>query len=379
MSQNKTCVVVTTFTEGQPGFLDFSYRIRTLAANYQITLVSNFKLTQAELQLPNVNYVVIDGGHGWFGWIRYLWRCMRLIRQQRPNLAVLLHSMVSPIAILTGSIPTITYWNEHPTHVAPAPDRFAPLVAGVRAAIRWLMFQGARLSSLVMPIGEAHRDDLLTHGCTIDKTRLIYMGVEESFVGVADSAGSSDPAAPIRLVYVGSVQKDRGRDVMLEAMALANRDGRIAHLTIVGANAEQLQYCQQAAQTLGIVDAVTLHGRVSGDRIPGFLSEADAGLCLWEDLPWYRFNPPTKLFEYLVAGLPVLASDIRTHTQYIREGENGLIFEYGCEGLAAAIRRLWAMREDLPQMKMRAGEASSPYRWSNIEPVFLKAASETAK
>ena len=375
----KSCVVVTCFAENQPGYLDFSYRIRALATNYQLTLVSNFQLTQTELQYPNVNYVVIDGGHGWLGWIRYLWRCICLIRRQRPGLAVLLHSMLSPVAILIGSIPTITYWNEHPTHIAPEPGRFAPLVAGIRAAIRWLMFQGARLSSLVMPIGEAHRDDLLSHGCTTDKTRLIYMGVEESFVGVADPAGSRDPAAPIRLVYVGSVQKDRGRDVMLEAMALANRDGRIAQLTIVGADAGQLQYCQQAVQRLGIGNAVTIYGRVPGDRIPGFLGEADAGLCLWEDLPWYRFNPPTKLFEYLVAGLPVLASDIRTHTQYVRDGENGLIFEYGSAGLAAAIRRIWALREDLPRMKLRAVEASSSYRWSNIEPVFLKAASEAAK
>jgi glycosyltransferase involved in cell wall biosynthesis len=87
---------------------------------------------------------------------------------------------------------------------------------------------------------------------------------------------------------------------------------------------------------------------------------------------WWRFNPPTKLFEYLVAGLPVLASDIRTHTQYITHRQNGLIFEYDSSSLSRAIQVLWERRAELPAFKQQAFESGTPYLWEHIEPVFLE-------
>ncbi|MDP3088160.1 MAG: glycosyltransferase [Methylotenera sp.] len=249
-----------------------------------------------------------------------------------------------------------------------------------RGMVRWLMFHGARKSNLVMPIGEAHRDNLLEHSCQQDQTRMIYMGVEQSFAGVALSAEEARrDSETLQLVYVGSVHQDRGRDVMLEAIKMVNQDKKIAHLTIVGANSEQLEYCQSALRALDVVESVTVLGRVPGHSIPNFMKAADAGLCLWEDLPWYRFNPPTKLFEYLVAGLPVLASDIRTHTQYVHDGKNGLIFEYGSRGLADAIRRLWLARDGLPQMKRQTRDESVAYLWQSLEKDFLEAVGKVAR
>jgi len=375
MSQSKSCVVVTTFAEGQPGFLDFSYRIRSLAEHYRLTVVSTFPLAQAELQLPNVNYVVINTTSGHLGWLTYLWRCASFIRKLRPDVAVLLHSMAAPVAILVGSVPTITYWNEHPSHFAPQVEGFSPIKAIARTLIRSTMFVGARCSSLIMPIGESHLDDLLAHGCSPNQIRMMYMGVDESFSGAALTGRARNEVEPLRLIYVGSVQKDRGRDVMLEAMAIVNHGGKIAHLTIVGVNPEQLKYCQNTVYKLGIFDSVTIHGRVPGHMIPSFMKEADAGLCLWEDLPWYRFNPPTKLFEYLVAGLPVLASKIRTHTQYIQNGVNGLIFDYSSDGLAKSINNLWCAKSQISTMKIQAIKSSDAYLWKKIEPLFLDAVS----
>lgn len=375
MPSKQSCVVVTCFAEGQPGFLDFSYRLKALGRAYRLTVVSSAPLSEPELQIPGAEYVVITSGPGRSGWLRYLWQCGRLLRSRIPDVAVLLHSAAAPVALFAGSVPTVTYWNEHPTHFAPVPGGFAPVKRLTRLFIRWLFFQGARRSTLLMPIGEAHHEDVLQHGCDPKRVRLQYMGVDTAFHRVAlinHGAGRED--VPLHLLYVGSVGKSRGRDVMLEAIAGANRNGKIAELTLVGASPEEQRYCNEYALRLGISDAVTTHGRVPGSRIPEFMSTADAGLCLWEDQPWWRFNPPTKLFEYLVAGLPVMASNIRTHTEYIKDGHNGLIFEYDSRSLADAITRLWANRVDIPSMKLRAAESGEKYLWQGIEPEFLAAA-----
>lgn len=372
------CIVITRFAKDQPGFLDFSYRIKALGKRFQLTIVSNIPLDQAELQVAGAEYIVIPEGSGRIGWLRFIWNCARLIRARQPDCAVLLHSIVAPVALLTGRVPTAVYWNEHPTHFTGQPDGFSPAKRAVRAVARWLVFQGARKAACVMPIGEAHAEDLLAHGCDAQRLRLIYMGADSMFAqaGLAFVRETND--SPLELIYIGTVSKARGRDVMLEAVSMVNKQGMRARLTIVGADAEQLDYCANYARQLGITDAVIMHGRVPGRDIPGFLKHADVGLCLWEDQPWWRFNPPTKLFEYLVAGLPVLASNIRTHTQYIAHGQNGIVFEYESGSLAQAIRELSERCAELPTFKQRAFESSTPYLWESIEPVFLQTVQELA-
>jgi glycosyltransferase involved in cell wall biosynthesis len=377
MHKRASCTVVTVFAEGQPGFLDFSYRVRSLAANYDVTVISSFPLQHAEIDIRGVKYRVIPSPGTRLGWLSYLCRSALMIFRQRPGFVVLLHSMASPVALALPGLKTVTYWNEHPTHVAPCHTGMNPLKKFQRGFIRWLMFHGARRSTRVLPIGEAHRDDLLKHGCDPHKMEMIYMGVDQAFHKAALENTNPDQGF-LNLVYIGSVHPERGRDVMLEAVALANTAQKIVHLTMVGASEEQLQYCQEAVARLGIVDSVSLHGRVPGSRIPEFLKTADIGLCLWQDLPWYRFNPPTKLFEYLVAGLPVAASNIRTHTQYVQDGVNGFIFEYGSQSLAACIQKIFENRHRLPELKRNTCETSKPYLWPSIEPAFLAAISRAA-
>jgi glycosyltransferase involved in cell wall biosynthesis len=212
-----------------------------------------------------------------------LWRCAALVRSRWPAVAVLLHSMAAPVANLLGGIPSVTYWNEHPTHVAPAPAGAAPLKRALRAAVladvpvapanrRW-----CRRSA--KPTATTCWRTVAGRSCM----ELQYMGVDQRFANVALVPHGGDPGV-VQLIYVGSVQAERGRDVMLEAMALAHVDGvRKAHLTIVGASDERLAYRRAAVARLGVADAVTLHGRV-GLEVPGYFARADAGLCLWGGL-----------------------------------------------------------------------------------------------
>ena len=201
------------------------------------------------------------------------------------------------------------------------------------------------------------------------------MGVDKMFLQAREqSAGTlGGDAGPLRLVYAGSVAKDRGCDVMLEGLALANRDEVRAHLTIVGASPDQMSYCWERAEALGIEQHLEVLPRVRGNVIPSLLAGADLGVCAWEDRVYWRYNPPTKLFEYLVAGLPVLASDIRTHTQYVVDWFNGLIFQYSASSLAEKIGELWTQRSELPQLKRNAAKSGEQYIWDRIEPEFLRA------
>jgi len=364
----KNCVVVTCFSENQPGYLDFSYRINSLAKHYSLTILSQDLLTQSELMVPDADYLTMGRRSGKYGWLNYLWKCASYVRKHRPDVLILMHSSASPIALLVGNVPTCLYWNEHPTNLIHLPEEFSPIRHFLGIVSHQLVFLGARHADLVMPIGEEHYDDLLAHGCKHECVKLAYMGVADLFFGCA--VKHADDAKPLELIYIGTVSAPRGRDVMLEGMAEAVRRGYEVHLTIVGAGDDQLKYCQQRLSQIDIEDRVRVVGRVPGSEIPGLLAKADLGVCLWEDKPWWRFNPPTKLFEYLAAGLPVLASDIRTHTRYVESWNNGLIFEYGAAGFAKAIGELVSGRDRLHEMKFNALQSGQRYLWSRVEPDF---------
>jgi glycosyltransferase involved in cell wall biosynthesis len=224
---------------------------------------------------------------------------------------------------------------------------------------------------IVMPIGEAHLEDLHKNGISPSNTRMLYMGVSHDFVP-KDNIAQKNPSQSIRLIYTGTVSKVRGRDVMLEAMALLAKENTVAHLTIIGCSEEQLKFCSQRIHELSIENMVTLLGRMSGKDIPAYLAQADVGICLWERTVWTEFNPPTKLFEYLVAGLPILASNISSHTRYVHHWRNGLIFDYDANSLAKTIVTLNNQKSKIGDLRKQAKDSGNQYLWERIEPIFLR-------
>lgn len=375
-SERATCIVVTWFHQNQPGFLDFSYRIRALSKHFAVTVVSRAPLTQEELLVPEANYFVIPTNDSSKRSLAlYVFRVARYIRRLRPRLVVHLGSHTAAAVLLTPSQNSAVYWNEHPAHyLLQWSWRKRPFKALTNVVLRSATYRGAVRAQVAMPIGEAHYEDLIAHGASPDRLRLIHMGVDRGFrlpEKLSDAMVMSEK--PLHLVYTGTVAHERGRDVMLEALALANRGEVRARLTIIGASPEQASYCRERGNALGIAEHLEILPRVPGHRIPSLLANADLGVCIWEDRVYWRFNPPTKLFEYLVAGLPVLASNIRTHTQYITDWGNGRIFDYSPESLAERIVELWARRSELPLLKRNAAASGEKYLWERIEPEFVRA------
>lgn len=362
-------LVTTWFFSGQPGFLDFSYRLRALSSRYRLTIVFREAESRAELEGIDAEKLVIPSNPNTLGLLTYTWKLFDLTRRLNPDLVVVLGSQMVLLSLLVRTTPLLVYWNEHPSHFFDYSRGRGPKRWFARMLYR-LSYKAAKSSDILMPIGEAHADDLRENDVPQESIRLIPMGVSDTFAVAARERALSRKTRTT-VIYAGTVAEDRGRDVMLEGLALAVRGGCDVTLTLVGADAEQIAYCQTRAGDLDITDHLSIMGRVPGHEIPRLLSQHDAGICIWADRPWWRFNPPTKLFEYLVAGLPVLASRIRTHTSYIQDGENGLIFDYDAASFAKALERLASDPGIRMTMSRTAVVDGQKYLWSAIEPEFL--------
>jgi glycosyltransferase involved in cell wall biosynthesis len=369
-------LIGTWFYSDQPGFQDFRYRIETLAREFDVTLVLRADEFRREFAGLPARILVLDTPAGRRPMLRFIRQLAAHARDNAFRLVVLLGSQLAYGTFLLRGIPTILYWNEHPTHFFIGSTRRPERLLLGRLMVR-ASFAAARRATLVMPIGEAHRDDLFDHGLPPSRCELVYMGVEDRFAGLRAASPAGAAGRPLTVVYTGTVSDERGRDVMLDGLAMARREGADARLVIVGASAEQLAYCVARGAELGVADALEVVGRVPGSEIPGYLARADLGICIWADKVWWRFNPPTKLFEYLVAGLPVLASRIRTHTAYIRDDFNGLVFDYDARAFADALLRAWRERSSIPVWSANAAQDGQRFLWSRIEPQFLAAVRRT--
>ena len=103
---------------------------------------------------------------------------------------------------------------------------------------------------------------------------------------------------------------------------------------------------------LGLHRATRFAGEVTPAEVPGLLAEMDAGVA---PFPAQRaYVSPLKVFEYLAAGLPVVASGVEQVAELISHRETGLLFEPDDAGALAEALDLLAGD---PQLRARIGRA----------------------
>ena len=108
------------------------------------------------------------------------------------------------------------------------------------------------------------------------------------------------------LLYQGVLLEGRGVPSILRAMARLPRT-----VLIMLGDGEQKSNFQKLADDLNVADRVIFAGTISQKELINYTAGADAGLSLIENISVSYYHAlPNKLFEYIMAGLPVLCSDL---------------------------------------------------------------------
>lgn len=119
------------------------------------------------------------------------------------------------------------------------------------------------------------------------------------------------------LAYVGGLDRERGLMEMLNVTARLRHSGHDVGLWLLGTfQDDNLEEETRAFITReGIADHVRLFGYVDYSHIFGYLAQADVGLLLADEARFER-NVPTKFFEYLYSGLPVVSTEIPSLAEF---------------------------------------------------------------
>ncbi len=182
--------------------------------------------------------------------------------------------------------------------------------------------------------------------------------------------GAEGIAADAPLVlYIGNATAGRGLEQLVAAMARVPD----AELALLGA-AEHPELVWREARRRGVTDRVHVLPRVPPDEVVAYAATATVGVSPVPPTSLsYRYSLPNKLFQYMQAGLPVVASDFPQVREVIGESGAGVTVDARDVGaLAEAIRTYTEDPERGAADGDRGREAvRQRFNWSTAEAVLL--------
>jgi glycosyltransferase involved in cell wall biosynthesis len=196
----------------------------------------------------------------------------------------------------------------------------------------------------VVVVSDGFRANLIGRGVPAAKVHTIRNGVD---------AGRFDPATPpdpylraglgarpheCLVLYAGTHGISQGLpEAVQAAVTLA---GQPVHLAFVGEGADK-QRLRQTVKELGLGN-VTLANAIPSKLVPALLATADILLVTLRDVPLFATFIPSKMFEYLAAGRPVIGAVAGEAAQILREAGAVVVPPGDHAALAEAISALAA-------------------------------------
>ncbi len=241
-------------------------------------------------------------------------------------------------------------------HWAGGPLRYEPIAERIEA-------MNLRHADLVVVVSEPMRDTAVQLGARADRVLVNPNGVD------ADRYRPDLDGTPVRerlglqdktvVGFIGTFDRWHGAPVLVEAVArlLADRPAlRDTLACLMIGDGPELAQVQRRVDELQLRGVVHLTGRVAQEAGPGHLAACD--VLASPHVPNADgsafFGSPTKLFEYLAMGRPIVASRLGQLGEVLADGQTALLVEPGDPvALAQALCRLI---DDAP-LRARLGAA----------------------
>jgi glycosyltransferase involved in cell wall biosynthesis len=162
-------------------------------------------------------------------------------------------------------------------------------------------------------------------------------------------------------VYVGRLANDRGLREMVQAVQLASGQVPVKLVT-----AGDVKSGAPADIELGRGTGLVEHkGLLSRSDVAVLAARARIGLAVLHPLESFKKAQPTKLYEYMAAGLPVVASDFPVWRQIVESASCGLLVN-PLDPSAIAEALVWLLRHpsEAKQMGRNGQDAVNKlYNW----------------
>lgn len=172
----------------------------------------------------------------------------------------------------------------------------------------------------------------------------------------------------IILLQGAGINVDRGAEEMVEAMQWID-----AVFLIVGSG-DVIEIVKEKAKTLNLESKVIFTGRVPFQELMQYTKVADVGVTLDKDTNLnYRYSLPNKLFDYLHADLPIIASNLIEVKKIIETYKIGVVLSnHDPKQMAEEINAYLTNDSLCLQAKQNLDQAKADLNWGKEKQVLIK-------
>ncbi len=237
-------------------------------------------------------------------------------------------------------IPFVLEWNVSAAWVL---ENWSRLPIALRRALTRLVSpmerHAAGRASLVAAVSEAAREMAIAAGVSPDRTATLPNAVDIRALDRDIGVVSSGAVEPGTVGWVGSFGPWHGADVLVRSIAEA---GPSLRAVLVGDGPERAG-CEALARDLGVLDRITLTGALPHAEALRLLARCEvlASPQVPVGTSTDFFGSPTKVFEFMALGRPIVASRIGQVGEVLEDGRTAVLVPPGDPAaLAAGISRV---------------------------------------
>jgi glycosyltransferase involved in cell wall biosynthesis len=167
-------------------------------------------------------------------------------------------------------------------------------------------------------------------------------------------------------LYQGGLGLGRGIEILMDTFLSFEQD-RIV-IIFMGSGSLEYKILEKAEQS----KTIFFHPAVSPEILLNYTSSADYGVLFYEDNCLnHRYCSPNKIFEYLMAGLPVLTSNLFEMKRLVETDGIGIVAESNTvEGLKKAVQL--SLFQNYANLKNKVFIAQKKYCWETQEIILKK-------
>lgn len=274
------------------------------------------------------------------------------------------HVKKTPESVLYGREPAIGLFFPHfflELHTLPA--RVTPFH-------RFLWRRAAGIIALT----EAIRQQLIAEGISADRVCVARDAVPERFLqnqkGKREARAAHHLPKERRIVgYIGKYKtpfgKGKGVDELITSFPKVQKAVPDAFLLLVGINPDSVAHVREVCRRAGVSEnEYEIHTHVPHECVIDFMRAADV---LVMNYPWSEHHAyqisPMKLFEYMAAERPIIASDLPAIKEILSSDNAMLIKPNASADLEAAIIRTLTDYEEARRVAQSARADVAAYTW----------------
>lgn len=168
---------------------------------------------------------------------------------------------------------------------------------------------------------------------------------------------------PFVIMYHGSLVERNGLDLAIEAIAKVRTNIPTVELRVFGARTSFLDSMMERAKERNVQDIVHFLGPRRLEDLVTEIEECDLGVIPNQRNAFTDINTPTRIFEYLALGKPVIAPSTQGITDYFDQ-RSLLFFESGnAADLARQIDYAFLHPQEMAEIAVRAQQVYLEHTW----------------